>query len=268
MRVASIQVAIDERPQADRLRHVLALLARAAGCNLILLPELWPCGAFAFDRFATSAETVGGPLVSALRDRACGLGAYLLLGSFVERAGDELFNTSLLLDPKGEVSARYRKMHLFGYQSQERQLLSPGTEVVTARTPWGKAGLSICYDLRFPELYRRLIDETAAFFLVPAAWPRPRLEAWRLFNRSRAHENLACLFSCNCAGRQGAVSYGGHSMLVDPYGNVLAEAGEEEEIITAEIDAALVERARGEFPALDDRVLRTQDQRCSGNQPE
>src|SRR5439155_24516947 len=131
--------------------------------------------------------------------------AYLFTGSFVERAGDRLFNTCLLLDARGEVVARYRKIHLFGYQSEEHRLLERGEEVVVAGTPWGRAGLSLCYDLRFPALYRRMIDEGAEFFLVAAAWPAARLEPWILLNRVRALENQAFLFSCNGAGSSGGV---------------------------------------------------------------
>src|SRR5438874_710852 len=182
MRVTSIQLEIEDRPRAETLAHVLALLDEARGSDLILLPELWPCGYFSFSRYAAESEPVEGPTVQALRSRAEALGAYLFTGSFVEREGDRLFNTSLLLDARGQVVARYRKMHLFGFQSEERRLLCRGDEVVVVPTPWGRAGLSICYDLRFPELYRRMIDHGAELFLVSAAWPAARLEPWTLLN--------------------------------------------------------------------------------------
>ncbi len=256
MRVSSVQLEIKERPKEATLRHVLALLDEARGSDLILLPEVWPCGYFAFERYETDSEPLDGPTVQALSEKARDLGAHILLGSFVERAGKDLFNTSVLLDPRGQVLARYRKIHLFGYHSEESRLLRRGEDVVVVQTPWGRAGLSICYDLRFPELYRRMIDQGAAFFLVSSAWPAPRLESWVLFNRARAHENLAYLFSCNCTGLQGDRTYAGHSLFVDPLGKVIAEGGEGETIVTAEVDMGLVDRARRDFQALQDRVLK------------
>ncbi len=130
-----------------------------------------------------------------------------------------------------------------------------GDEVVVATTPWGKAGLATCYDLRFPEFYRKMLEAGAKFFLVASAWPEARLEAWRLFNRARAHENLAFLFSCNCAGSNVGTPYAGHSMFVDPLGKVIAEGGEKEEFISAEVDSNLADSVRDDFPALEDRVF-------------
>jgi predicted amidohydrolase len=255
MRVSCVQLEIRQRPKADTLRHVLALLEQARGSDLILLPEMWPCGYGAFDRYASESEPLDGPTVRALREKASELQTHVLIGSFVERQESDLFNTSLLLDPHGDVIGRYRKIHLFGYGSEERQLLRRGVDVAVVSTPWGRAGLSICYDLRFPELYRRMVERGAEFFLVPAAWPQTRLESWRLFNRARANENLAYLFSCNCVGSQGDLRYAGHGMLVDPFGQVIAEGSDDECLVCAEVDPAQVGAARKEFPALEDRVF-------------
>lgn len=256
MRVCSIQLTIEpSRPKEATLRHVLDLVEQARGCDLILLPELWPTGYFAFERYAEDSEPVDGALVQALQEKARALGAYIFMGSFIERAGKDLYNTCLLLGQQGQVLGRYRKMHLFGYQSQESRLLRRGQEVVVVPTPWGKAGLSICYDLRFPELYRRMVEQGAELFLICAAWPRTRLESWVLFNRARANENLAFVYACNCTG-QGLNQPGGHSLFVDPLGRVMAEGDDDECLLTAEMDPAMVAQVRKEFPALHDRVLR------------
>jgi predicted amidohydrolase len=122
-------------------------------------------------------------------------------------------------------------------------------------TPWGICGFSTCYDLRFPELFRRMVDQGARLFLIASAWPLVRLEAWKLFNRARAHENLAFLISCNAAGFNDGKQYAGHSMIVDPLGQVVAQGGEQEELVSAEIDPGLVDTVRQDFSALDDRVL-------------
>ncbi len=255
MRVSCVQLAITNRPKEATLRHVLALLDQTRGSDLVLLPELWPCGFFAFDRYATDSETVAGPMVAALRGKARELRVHLLTGSFVERDGPDLFNTTLLLDPDGEILARYRKIHLFGLNSEERRLLRRGDEVMVVPTPWGRAGFAICYDLRFPELFRLMLNRGADFFVVTSAWPQPREEAWLLLTRARAVENLAYLFACNAAGEVGGRRYLGRSMIVDPTGAVLADGGTGEGIITVDVDPERVAEARREFPFLDDRVF-------------
>jgi predicted amidohydrolase len=255
MRVTAVQLKIEDRTKDGALAHVLAELDAARGSDLVLLPELWPCGYFSFARYATDAEPLDGPLIKAMCAKARDLGSYLFLGSFVERDGDKLYNTSALIDSSGKLAARYRKMHLFGYESQEPKLLAPGTDVVVASTPWGVAGLSICYDIRFPELYRAMIAAGAEFFLVAAAWPAARVESWTLLNRARALENLAYVFACNGCGTSGNVELAGHSLVIDPRGRVLAEGGAGPSFVTADVDPMAVRRLRTEFPALSDRVL-------------
>jgi predicted amidohydrolase len=254
MRITSIQLEMKERTRDESLAAVLALLDSARGSDLILLPELWTCGYFSFDRYTCEAEARDGSLVRALRQKAAQLQTHILTGSFVERDGAKLYNTTLLLSDDGEIIAAYRKVHLFGHQSHERKLLSPGTEVVVAETKFGPLGIATCYDLRFPEQFRKMIDRGARAFLIPSAWPYPRLEAWQLFNRARAHENLAYLFSCNCAGSGEGKQFLGHSMFVDPYGTVIAAAGDGETLLSAEVDLKAVDEARRTFSALADRV--------------
>ncbi len=256
MRVTSVQLLMQDRGKEGNVRYALGMLDRCPESDLILLPEIWTSGFFCFDRYAAESEPLDGPVVDAFRRWVRRRGCHLHMGSMVEREEDRFFNTSLLLDPAGEIIGKYRKMHLFGYQSLERRLLTPGSEVVVVKTPWGSAGLSTCYDLRFPEFYRKMVDLGVEIFLVAAAWPMARLPAWNLFNRTRALENLAFLFSCNCAGSDAGQQYGGHSALVEPLGNVISEGDEGECYVTAEVDLNLVRSVRKEFPALEDRVLR------------
>jgi predicted amidohydrolase len=253
MKITSIQLERREISKTEATAHALALVDRAAASDLILLPELWPTGFFRFDRYPLDAEPIDGPTVHAFKQKAATLQRHILMGSFVERTAQGLFNTSLLIDRQGEIAATYRKIHLFGYQSRERELLTPGTEAVVADTPWGKAGLATCYDLRFPEQFRRMIDLGAVFFLVVSAWPAVRREPWVLFNRVRALENLAFLISSNCAGADAGSRYAGHSMVVDPLGNVLARGEEHECLVSAEIEIDQVTAVRKEFSALHDR---------------
>jgi predicted amidohydrolase len=256
VRIASIQIEMADRPKEKNVEHALSMIDQVTSAELILLPEIWPCGFFAFDRYASDSEPLDGPTVNLFRQKARERRCHLVMGSLVERDAESLFNTTVFIGPAGEMLACYRKIHLFGYQSDETKLLCPGKEIIVADTPWGRSGFATCYDLRFPEMFRRMVDREAEIFIIPSAWPLARIEAWRLFNRARAHENQAFLISCNCAGENAGKRYGGHSMVVDPWGQVAAEGGEGEEIVTAEIDPAQVEQARKEFPALADRVFR------------
>ena len=251
MRVALVQTEVDGRtPLAER---VAAVTGQVAGlrADLVLLPELWATGYFAFDDYAATAEPLDGPIVQALSAAAKAASVTLYGGSIVERDGDRIFNTSLLFGPDGTLLHTYRKVHLFGYGSREQELLTPGSTV----DGHGTMALSTCYDLRFPELFRAQVDAGSQLFLVAAAWPAARLAHWQLLLRSRALENQSYLLACNAAGHQGTVALAGRSAVVDPWGQVLAEAGDSAEVLTVEIDPELPGRARAEFPALADRRL-------------
>ena len=252
MRVTLIQTEVDgSLPLADRVAGVAEQVAACTG-DLVLLPELWATGYFAFDDYATTAQPLDGPLVRAMGAAAASAGVVLHAGSMVERdAAGRLFNTSLLFDRDGTLAHTYRKVHLFGYGSREQELLTPGERVGAH----GQLALSTCYDIRFPELFRTQVDDGSQLFLVAAAWPLARLEHWQLLLRSRALENQSFLLACNAAGRQGEVELAGRSAVVDPWGTVLAEAGAGPQTLTVEIDPDLATRARKEFPALADRRL-------------
>ena len=255
MDVACVQAAFS--PDADtpaRIEHVLSLLRYVRDVDLVVLPELWHVGYFNFDRYEAGAEPVHGQTVSALAGAARELGAFVHAGSIVERGEDgALYNTSVLLTPTGRVAHTYRKVHLFGYKSDETRILTPGVEVRTVSTDLGPLAMTTCYDLRFPELYRLLTE--AEFVLVTSAWPDPRMEHWRRVTRARALDNLMFLIACNAAGECNGVRLGGHSVVVDPWGEVVAEAGGGEEILRAHVDLAKVAKIRTEFPVLDDRRI-------------
>jgi predicted amidohydrolase len=159
-----------------------------------------------------------------------------------------------LLSPQGEILANYRKVHLFGYESKEPKILTPGDKLAIADTPFGKVGLATCYDLRFPEMFRQMVDMGAILFMVCSAWPYPRLEHWLMLNRVRALENQSFLVSANSVGKSKGGTFVGHSMIVDPWGVITASGGDQEMVITAKIDLEEISRARARFPALSDRV--------------
>lgn len=252
-----MQVASPERePLAQRRERVGEMLADAAGADLVVLPELWPAGYFAFGAYAETAEPMDGDTVTAAREWAGRLGCHLHMGSFIERGTDgRLHNTAVLIGPDGEVVHSYRKMHVFGYQSREAELISPGHDTGSVATKLGQIATTTCYDLRFPELYRALVDAGAETVVVCAAWPAARLAHWRLFTSCRAVEEQVVLIACNAVGQQAGVQLGGHSRIVTPWGDILAEAGDEEGITFAEVDTSVIASARAEFPVLADRRL-------------
>lgn len=258
MRIASIQLDVSEREAREaRVVRTLEMIRNCRGADLILLPETWATGYFSFERYAEEAEPEDGELAREVGRTARELGAYVHLGSFIERMPrGELANTSLLFDRAGRVIASYRKMHLWGLGSEESRLLKAGKAVVTCPTEFGILGLATCYDLRFPEPFRCMVDQGATMFLICSAWPYPRLEHWLMLNRVRALENEAFLVSANCVG----IAYGrqlcGHSHIVDPWGTVVSSAGDEETVIWADVDPKMPERVRELFPPLRDRVLR------------
>lgn len=255
MRISLIQVASPPSETVTRRRaRVASLVHGAVGSDLIVLSELWAVGYFAFDAYEAAAESADGPTVTDAATWARELGCHVLAGSYVERDGEgRLFNATVLAGPDGTVLHRYRKVHVFGYQSLEATLLTPGDEVSTVQTPFGPLGTTTCYDLRFPEIWRGLVSAGAELVVTPAAWPEARLEHWRLFTQTRAVEEQVLLIACNAVGEQAGVRLGGHSRVVDPWGTVLAEAGQDEGITTIEVDPQVVARTRETFPVLGDR---------------
>jgi predicted amidohydrolase len=254
LNIAAVQLAVADGGKSANLARAVELVREAEGADLVILPELWNIGFLSFDQYISEAEDQDGPTLASLRDLARELNAYLHTGSFVEKDQDRFYNSSYLLSPKGEILANYRKVHLFGYESEEPQILTPGDRLTVADVPFGKVGLATCYDLRFPEMFRKMVDMGVELFLVCSAWPSPRLEHWIMLNRVRALENQAILVAANSVGESRGGTFVGHSMIVDPWGVVLVSGGDQEGVITASIDLAEVGRARAKFPVLSDRV--------------
>ena len=268
MRIAVIQLAYgDEESFSERLERVGGLVAAQAGHDLVILPELWGGTGFGYDRWVEAAQPLDGPWARAMADAARSAAVTLHAGSFVERLpepgvdGNDLANTSLLFSAAGERLALYRKIHRFGFGAGEPKLMEAGEEVVVADVPTGaggtvRTGLSTCYDLRFPELYRRQLAAGAELFLVPAAWPAPRVAHWSLLGRARAVENQCVVVQCNTAGTHAGYEMGGRSQVVSASGEVLAEASaSEEEVLSVEVDLAATTEYRRAFPVLEDRRL-------------
>lgn len=253
MRVHLIQLGYgDDELLADRCARVVDLVRAQSGADLVVLPELWPQGGFSYDRWQNEAQSLDGPVVTALRAAARDLGATVHMGSFVERdEAGRLTNTAVLLGPLGEILTTYRKVHLFGFGDGEPKHLTAGDHPVVH----GRLGLATCYDLRFPEMFRLLLDAGAEVVLLVAAWPAKRVAHWRLLSQARAVENQSYVLACNTAGTHAGVTMGGSSLVVDPWGEVLAEAGDGEEVLAVDVDLELVRSTRSSFPVLADRRL-------------
>ncbi|HLM06838.1 MAG TPA: carbon-nitrogen family hydrolase [Blastococcus sp.] len=260
LRLRVVQVAYgDEETPEERVQRVAGVVAQQRDADLVVLPELWAHGGFASDRWTERAEPLDGPFVETMREAARAAGATVHAGSFVERGTGGMWNTSVVLSPTGVVLGTYRKIHRFG--EGERSLLEAGTDVVTVplRTAGGQvatAGLATCYDLRFPELFRRLVDESCEVLLVPAAWPAARVEHWQVLGQARAIENQCVVVQVNTAGTHSGVAMGGCSQVIGPMGDVLARAKHDgDEALSVEMDLDMVSRQRADFRVLEDRRL-------------
>jgi predicted amidohydrolase len=255
---------------ADNVATALELLARAAtdGAELAVLPELF--GLYGSHRaMREAAEPVGGPVTSALADAARTHAMWVLGGSICEIDGERIYNTSLLIDPAGEVVARYRKIHLYDVDLpgqapiRESAFFAAGDALVTHDLGAFRLGLSICYDLRFPEVYRGLMVAGATVFTVPSAFQAFTGKAhWEPLLRARAIEEQCYVLAAAQWGPWGPPGSGrrthGHAAVVDPWGVVLAEAGDEGDgAFVVELDPAEVRRVRAALPALGHRRLGT-----------
>ncbi|MGW4905373.1 carbon-nitrogen family hydrolase [Streptomyces sp. NPDC004270] len=257
MRASLIQIDVNEGESVEsRRRRVTALVREQADADLVVLPELWTTGAFAYEEFATEAEPLEGPTYEAMAKAASDAGVWLHAGSIPERDPEgPLYNTALIFSPSGDLAAAYRKIHRFGFDKGEAVLMGAGQELVTVRLPETTLGVATCYDLRFPELFRALVDAGAETMVVSAGWPERRRAHWTLLAQARAVENQAFVLACGTAGTHAGVPQAGHSIVVDPWGEVLAEAGAGEEILTVDLDPSKVAATREQFPALKDRLL-------------
>jgi predicted amidohydrolase len=262
MRVAAVQL----NSTAEKARNLasaegLVRAAAADGAELVALPEKWNLLAPG-EELVAGAEPLDGPSLAAARGWARALGIHLLAGSISERAGEgeKPFNTSVLIGPDGEDLAVYRKIHMFdvdvgGVSYRESAHEQPGEEIVTAPVGDVLAGLTVCYDLRFPELYRILAVRGARLITVPAAFTSATgRDHWEVLLRARAIENAVFVLAPGQIGKAPPhFDSHGRSMIVDPWGVVLATAPDEECFAAADLDLPAQERVREALPALANR---------------
>jgi predicted amidohydrolase len=263
MRLALAQHEVEPGDVAGNVDRATAAVADAGdrGADLVVLPELFNVGYFAFDGYARHAEALDGPTLSALAEAARDHEVGVVAGSVVEDlattddgpADEGLANSSVFLDRAGERRAVYRKHHLFGYDSAEAELLVAGERAPTVAFDGFTVATTTCYDLRFPGLYRDLVDAGATLVCVPSAWPYPRVEHWRLLPRARAVENLLYVGAANGVGSFEDATLCGRSAVYDPWGTTLAGSDDDPTLVVADVDPDRVRSVREEFPALRDR---------------
>ena len=262
--ITAAAIQMSSTPEkAENLRTAGRLIrsAVASGADLVALPELWSCHGLE-KVYRENAEPVPGPTTGFLGTLARELGVYVLGGSILEgvSGSDRLHNTSTFFGPDGEMTAVYRKIHLFDVKAPDREYLesktiAPGDSIVTAKAGAATLGLSVCYDVRFPELYRLLALRGAEILAVPAAFTlQTGKDHWELLLRARAVENQAFVVAPAQWGQKadGRWTYG-RSMIVDPWGTVLAQCSDRDGHALAPLDLDYLDRFRGEFPALANR---------------
>jgi deaminated glutathione amidase len=260
-KAAMIQMRSGLKPDAnidDAVRMIGE--AKSAGAEYVLTPEMTNILAAKREQlFAVVVEEETDASLAAMRTIARKLGIYVHVGSLaIKLSHDRAANRSFLIDPKGDIAARYDKIHMFdvdladGESYRESRNYRPGELAVLADLPWGRLGLTVCYDLRFPALYRALAEADATMLAIPSAFTKQTGEAhWHVLMRARAIENGCFVFAAAQAGKHenGRETFG-HSLIVDPWGRIIAEGGTEPGVVMAEIDPAQVTNARSRIPSL------------------
>lgn len=249
--VSLIQIDVKKGAPRTNWATVQRYAAETAqrGAELAIFPELWDAGT-AYDQGKEIASNLSGGLFAQLAALARQHNIHMA-GSMYEKRGPGLYNTLPIVSPRSGILGAYRKMHLFPLMNEDKWLL-PGEAPLALDLPWGRTGFAICYDLRFPELFRRYVADRVQLVIVPSAWPHPRLEHYRTLLRARAIENQFYMIAVNRVGKdEDGTSFFGHSCVIDPWGEIVVEAGETEAHLTVTIDLGMVAQVRRALPALE-----------------
>lgn len=255
LRLALLQMNIEAGFPDQNLAKLKSLLEEAVQGeekpDVVMFPEMWNTG-YALTEIEQLADPNGEATIAFLSEFSKQHGIYIIGGSIAEAKTDGVYNTIYAFDREGNRIGDYSKMHLFRLMEEEKYLQAgekPGRLVIEGE----QAGMMICYDIRFPELARTLALDGAKLLFVPAEWPNPRLHHWRTLLTARAIENQMYVIACNRMGTSGETTFFGHSLVIDPWGEIVAEAGEEEGILWADIDLDLVSEVRSRIPVFEDR---------------
>lgn len=257
LRLALVQMPVRTLALEENWERGSSFVRQAAdaGADLVVLPELWTTG-FHWPKNCRLVDE--HPLwEESLMDLSQKYGVWIAGSTLAGSTESGVFNRATLISPEEGAVAHYAKMHLFSLTGEDRYL-TPGNDVVCPETPWGKIGLAICYDVRFPELWRMLALEGARLILCPAGFPEPRQDHWRTLLRARAIENQCFVAGVNQVGTEqiaggSALKYFGGSLLVDPWGEVMHEADANESLIIQDIDLSISDKVRQKMAVFPDR---------------
>jgi omega-amidase len=251
--ISLAQIHLDFGQPAKNFERASQMIVQAAQehANCILFPELWTSG-YDFDNRFLHAQTN-----LSILEKLAGLADLYQIaigGSYLEaHEGNLLFNTHTWLVPGETSTIKYQKIHLFRLMDEDKWL-QPGSQLVCTDFGYGKAGLAVCYDLRFPEMFRKYALQGAQLAFIPAEWPIARVQHWKTLLRARAIENQMFVVGVNCVGKIGNETFGGSSVIISPWGETIAEANSlDEQLITAEIDLDQVDEIRKKIPVFEDR---------------
>jgi predicted amidohydrolase len=253
LRVSLVQMSVDTgKPQINRDKAVKMIQKAAeAKPDVVILPEMWNTG-YSFNNLESICDREGNPTLEIIKELARKNYTNIVAGSIADLRDNKVFNTSYIVDRNGEKVFQYSKVHLFRLMEEDRYLTAgDALGLFQLENAW--YGVMICYDLRFPELMRSLALKGAKAVFVPAQWPYPRQEHWVTLLRARAIENQLYVIATNRVGKGGDNRFFGSSMVVDPWGEVVVQAGDEEGVVNAKIDLGLVDSVREKIPVFEDR---------------
>ncbi len=237
----------------ENLAVVTRMTAEAArrGSDVVVFPELWSTG-YDLENGADYATGTDAGIFAEVAALAKANKIAILGSCLADLGAGRIGNTAVFFDKNGVAQGEYSKTHLFRLMNEEQYLVAGDTRTLL-NTEWGKMGVAICYDLRFPELFRAYALAGAKLIFLPSEWPHPRLAHWRTLLQARAIENQLFMVACNRVGTTGETAFFGHSAIIDPWGAFVVEAGESEMLITAVIDLDNVDEVRQKIPIFQDR---------------
>jgi predicted amidohydrolase len=252
-RVGLVQMDIAFGDPKENMQRAEQWFEQAAGqkCSLVVLPELWTTG-YDLTRLDEIAHPEGEDIIQFLKEQAVKHQFHIVGGSVAKQTANGVKNTMYIVDQNGQLLHEYSKLHLFRLMD-EHQYLIAGDDHPEFTIDGEAAGSFICYDIRFPEWLRKPVLNGAKILFIVAEWPLPRVGHWKTLLKARAIENQCYVVACNRVGSDPKNEFAGHSMIIDPWGEVMAEGGEEEELLTGEVDLGLIDEIRSRIPVFDDR---------------
>ncbi|MEW6377467.1 MAG: carbon-nitrogen hydrolase family protein [Thermodesulfobacteriota bacterium] len=252
LRIAGIQMNCGNSKEKN-IEKACRMISTAAdrGVDVICLPEMFSEVVPPAELNYKKGEKIPGPSTDRLREMARQFRVTIIAGSIIEQREDKKFNTSILINRRGEMIGKYSKIHLFdAFQFKESETITHGSELTVSEINGMGVGLTICYDLRFPEIYRWLALQGAEVVFVPSAFVSPNMDHWRLCARARALENGIFIIGVNQIGEASGINFLGRSLVVDPWGNIIASASNREMVLFADLDTQVIEETRNQLPLL------------------